>query len=63
VQPGSLALVSHALSADEDHYIFPAYFSFEKIVSSTLTHSLENISLMSVIKKHTTGTEETNHTI
>ena len=63
MQPRSLALVSHALSADEDHYVFPASFSFEKIVNSTLTHSSEDISLMSDIKKCTTGTAEMNHTI
>lgn len=37
VQPRRLALVLHVLSADEDHYIFPASFSFEKIVNATLT--------------------------
>lgn len=33
----SLGLVSQTLSADEDHYIFPAPFSFEKIVNFSLT--------------------------
>lgn len=33
----NLGLVPQALSADEDHYILPAPFSFEKIVNSILT--------------------------
>lgn len=42
---------------------FQHLFSFEKIVNSTLSYSPADISLMSDIKKCTTGTAEMNHTI